>query len=232
MPEGTHTSRRINTIAERAGWSTYLEIGVAKGKTFLAIDLEQKRAVDPVFRFDFERLQSRSIQFYQMPSDEYFLKGNAGACFDVVFLDGLHVFEQTFRDFCNTLTATHNRSLIVIDDVVPSDVYSAIPDEKEAIRHRRAAGGIGSDWHGDIYKMVFAIHDFFPALSFLTITTGGNPQTFVWREPRETFEPRLNSLEAISRLSWFDTKRHWELMHGVPEDEALSLLSKRFEVAR
>ena len=160
-----------------------------------------------------------------MPSDAYF--ATCREIFDIVFLDGLHVFAQTFRDFCNTLLVTHERSLIVIDDTVPDDIYSSWPHPREAQAFRRQAGGVGGSWHGDIFKMVFAIHDFFPRLSFCTIGTEGNPQTLVWREPRQDFRPRFNSLETVSRMSWFEMRRNFELMRVMPEAEALALVTAR-----
>ena len=115
----------------------------------------------------------------------------------------------------------------MIDDTVPDDVYSSWPHPREAARFRRMAGGRGGSWHGDIFKMVFAIHDFFPRLSFCTIGTEGNPQTLVWREPRAGFRPLFNSLETISRMSWFEMRRHIDLMRVMPEEEALALAGDR-----
>ena len=86
---------------------------------------------------------------------------------------------------------------------------------------------VGQNSHGDIFKMVFAIHDFFPRLSFCTIGTEGNPQTLVWREPRQDFRPRFNSLETVSRMSWFEMRRNFELMRVMPEEEALALVTAR-----
>ena len=85
---------------------------------------------------------------------------------------------------------------------------------------RKEAGGSGNAWHGDIYKMVFAIHDFFPSLSYVTIATDGNPQTLVWRESRAGFVPRFNSLEVISRLTWFDLRENLDILNRQTEKEA------------
>ena len=220
MP-GTHSSRRINAIASQMRARSYLEIGVARGRTFLAVDIPEKSAVDPRFAFDWKPHQTDKVRFYDMESDRYFT-GHGKGGFDIVMLDGLHVFEQTFRDFCNTLLVTHDRSLILIDDTVPVDIYSAWPDADEAIAARKAGGGSGAAWHGDIFKMVLVIHDFFPMLSYCTIGTEGNPQTLVWRERRSDFQPRFNSLETIGRMGWFELHRNMDLMRLVPEDEALA----------
>jgi len=226
---GTHSSRRINALAARMRAERYLEVGVAGGDTFLAVATPERTAVDPAFRFDWQALQDPPrTRFHPLTSDAFFaLRKPGDPRYDLVFLDGLHVFPQIFRDFCSTLTATHDRALIVIDDTVPSDVYSSLTNPRAAQRFRRRAGGRGGAWHGDVYKLVFAIHDFFPLLSFCTVATGGNPQTLVWRETRADFRPQFDSLETISRMDFFDMQRHRALMRMLPEEEALALVGDR-----
>jgi hypothetical protein len=225
---GTHSSRRINALAARMRARRYLEVGVFEGETFLAVEIAERTAVDPAFRFDWEARQDAATRFHQETSDAFFGGRPAGAPpYDLIFLDGLHHFTQTFRDFTNALAASHERSLILLDDTVPSDVYSTLPGPRQAFRFRRKAGGRGLAWHGDVFKLVFLIHDFFPWLSFCTVSTGGNPQTLVWRETRAGFEPRFDSLETISRMSFFDMHRHLDLMRLLPEEEALALAGDR-----
>jgi hypothetical protein len=218
---GTHSSRRVNKLARALTAKTYLEVGVAHGDTFFAVEIASKTAVDPKFRFDPADFAGEGMQFRETASDEFFLAAGQIGKFDIVFLDGLHSFEQTFRDFCNALALAHDRTAILIDDTLPLDIYSSLPDQRSAIRFRRGAGLKGTPWHGDVYKVVFAIHDFFPMYNFRTITGSGNPQTLVWREPRREFKPVYNNLEAISRMGYFDMKdRIWALQ---PEGEVEAL---------
>ena len=51
---GTHSSRRINALAAAMRARRYLEVGVNKGETFLAVEIAEKTAVDPEFRFDWQ----------------------------------------------------------------------------------------------------------------------------------------------------------------------------------
>jgi hypothetical protein len=52
-------------------------------------------------------------------SDEFFATLRPSKRYDVAFIDGLHTFEQTYRDVINTFA--HLRSgVILIDDTVPS----------------------------------------------------------------------------------------------------------------
>jgi hypothetical protein len=221
MATTTQSARRINALASALKARNYLEIGVCAGHTFLDVRIDKRVAVDPEFRFDTKPHADANTVFHRMPSDQYFVN-HAGEIFDLIFIDGLHTFEQTYRDFLSCLELSHRNTLFLIDDTVPSDVYSAWPSQQEAHQRRHEAGQRDDySWHGDVYKVVFAIHDFHPLLSYATIMTGGNPQTLVWRRPRPEFAPRFNSLETISRLDWFHFKREFSLMN--PKDEAAGL---------
>jgi hypothetical protein len=221
---GTYSSRRLNTLIKTLGFTRYLEIGVYTGATFLQVSAEHRTGVDPNFRFEFEKHKNPATRFFSMTSDEYFLRLAPNDMFDVFFVDGLHTFEQTFRDFCCSLSCAHSRSIWLIDDTVPNDPYSALPNHGDAMRFRAETGSSDLSWHGDVYKTVFAIHDFFPMLSYCTINTGGNPQTLVWKQSRGTaFAPKFNSLEAISRLSFFDFKKNVALMKYCDEATGLGL---------
>ena len=48
--------------------------------------------------------------------------------FDLIFLDGLHTYSQTLRDFRASQALAHSRTVWLIDDTVPSDPIAADPD--------------------------------------------------------------------------------------------------------
>jgi len=217
------SSRRINEIAAVTSATTYLEVGVAAGDTFFGVDLPMKDAVDPHFAFATADHATETQRFFETTSDRFFASRDPRPLYDIIFLDGLHTFEQTFRDFCSALSHAHGRTVFLIDDTVPSDVYSSLPDPTQAIEERAlAVGGGDTSWHGDVYKMVLALHDFFPALSYATITDGGNPQTLVWREPRADFAPRYDNLEKVSRTGYFDLSALRDVFQFTREAEAMA----------
>lgn len=109
-----------------------------------------------------------------------------------------------------------------IDDTVPSDVYSSLPEQRQTVIFRLKAVGEGRAWHGDVFKLVVYIHDFFPTLSFCTFKSSGNQQTLVWREPRRNFTPVRGSLEKISRLDYFWPMVHIKILNRLPEAQALA----------
>jgi hypothetical protein len=135
----------------------------------------------------------------------------------------LHTFHQSFRDFCNSLSFAHERTVWLIDDVRPWNVYSALPTHREAAEFHKREGRKNAGWNGDVYKLIFAIHDFFPTFSYVTLGNPEKPQTLVWNAPRDDFSPLLNSMEAIERLSFFDLVRREEILNIRPEDEGLKM---------
>ena len=216
------TSKRLNRLAAALGAKSYLEIGVHTGGTFARVQVAERTAVDPAFPFPVSDHEDDVTIFAEMTSDEFFAGLPAGKTYDLVFIDGLHTFEQTYRDLCNAIVHSHPATPILVDDTVPSDVYSALRDPEQAFAFRAAAGPDGSAaWHGDTFKVVFAVHDFHLGLDYRTIVGSGNPQTLVWRSGAGRRRPLLDSLEKISRLTYFDMVNQSPVLRECDEETAL-----------
>jgi hypothetical protein len=168
-------------------------------------------------------LADELTRFATQTSDAFFAAEPLFPPYDLVFIDGLHTFEQVVRDFSNVLLRTHGRSVIILDDTVPDSVYAAIPDLPAARRHAAAAGCTSASWQGDVYKTLFYIHDFWPSLNYRTIMGSGNPQTIVWRTNGMHRPPLFNDLERISRLTYFSLQDHLGVLQPATEDEAVAL---------
>jgi hypothetical protein len=220
QPSYLDSSKRINAFAERLDLKRYLEIGVSQGRTFLNVNIPERDGVDPKFLFDYTDLQTPDVRFQEMTSDQFFTE-QAHGTYDLIFIDGLHTFQQTFRDFCASLSFAHPKTLWIIDDTMPTDIFSAHPDVNTAIGTRRLHGKDTHDWHGDVYRIVPAIHDFFPQFSYVTATSGRNPQTLLWMEPRAGFAPRFNQLEKIERLDYFEFLELRDLFNTEDDDDAV-----------
>lgn len=223
-PTANRRVARIQHLAQALGMKNYLEIGVFKGSTFLQVQLPYKVGVDPHFLFDVSTVRSDAVVLAEMTSDDYFAALPITQTFDFVFLDGLHQFEQTYRDLCNALIHTHARSVIMIDDVRPSDPYSALTDQARCLQLRQAETERAHDlrWHGDVFKIVFAIHDFHPGLDYATMTDVGNPQLLLWRSKAFQRAPVFNNLEHISRMDYFDLLNHEAQMRNSNEQTAIT----------
>lgn len=228
----SHSARRINALAQRIGARRYLEIGVSRGQTFRQVAIAERIGVDPRFLFDTAAIANDATILHAMTSDAFFAEAAGSDPFDVAFIDGLHVFEQVARDLTNILARTTWRSAILIDDTIPSDVFSSLPVQRDAVRLRRESGGSGNAWHGDVFKTVFLIHDFFPFLDYRTIVGSGNPQTLAWRAAGTVRRPVFNNFERLSRLTWFDLQEHRAIMRETSEHEALDLCAETISARR
>lgn len=224
-------SRRLSRIAERFGCKTYLEIGVFEGNTFFHMNLPHKTAVDPHFRFEAAAHTSPGVFFFEQTSDDFFAalpqiqREHYGRpiLYDLIYLDGMHTFAQTILDFVHTLPLSHAKTIWVLDDTIPCDPWSALPDNGHNQRYRTLAGVQSGPWHGDVYKCIFALHDYFLEYSWRTQNDAGNGQTIVWKMARPAQRSKLlPDMDAIKRMTYFDLLDNCHALHLVKDAELLS----------
>ncbi|MDB5403516.1 MAG: hypothetical protein JWQ55_5534 [Rhodopila sp.] len=218
-----NTARRVNALAKQLGSRRYLEIGVLHGNTFRDVEIPERTAVDPGFGFDTSELANEVTRFFKQTSDDFFAEAPIFPPYDLVLIDGMHTFEQVVRDLSNVLVRTHQRSVIILDDTVPDDVYSTVKDGLASYRHRKTDSAPARGWQGDVYKTLFYIHDFFPSLNYRTIVRDGNPQTLVWRANGVHRSPVFDNLERISRLDYFELQDNLAVLQPATEAEAIAL---------
>ena len=181
-----HSARRLNQLAAgMKSCDSYLEVGVAQGLTLEQVRVKTKIGVDPTPQFDLQKLPKGTV-FYQVDSDSFFAQHAQGRKFDLFFLDGLHLWTQTYKDLLNSLSHGKSESLILLDDVIPDNELSAFPDWDEALRLKEAAGHLDGHWQGDVYKVLIAVSLFHPELDYCVIGQRDgmdNPQALVWKRP-------------------------------------------------
>ena len=126
----------VNRIYIEKGRCNYLEIGCNKNQNFnsIALTRQEKTGVDPV--------QGGNIL---STSDEFF-KNNKKK-FDVIFVDGLHHYEQCQKDILNSLKFIDNYGIIFIHDLLPRNWK---------IEH---VPRLNDNWTGDIWKVAVEIHN-------------------------------------------------------------------------
>lgn len=120
-------------LADRTA-GDYLEIGCASNLLFDAVMAANKTGVDPV-----------SGGTHRLTSDTYF-RDNPHARFDVIFIDGLHHYEQVHRDIVHALAAVRVGGWIALHDMLPRDwIEEHVPQIST------------SRWTGDGWKVAFEL---------------------------------------------------------------------------
>jgi hypothetical protein len=120
-------------MASRPG-GTYLEIGCAGNDLFDSVMARRKVGVDPV-RGGTHRLTS-----------DAFFATYEGEKFDVVFIDGLHLYEQVRRDLDGALGLLAPGGWVAMHDMFPRDWF------EEHVPQIRTRG-----WTGDGWKVAFEL---------------------------------------------------------------------------
>lgn len=142
----------------------YLEIGVDTGATLaLAERSEIAVGVDPAEAPASKRLPA-NVRLFREESDRFFREHTRESVFgsrrvDLSFIDGLHQFEQTLRDFLNVERWSHAGGTVVLHDCVPIVARTA-----ERVRSTKF-------WVGDSWKLVQALAAYRPELKLATILT-------------------------------------------------------------
>ena len=112
----------------------YLEIGCDDNFVFNSLILpdENKIGVDP-----------RQGGNHRMTSDEFFSKNSKN--FDVIFIDGLHHYEQCQKDVINSLKFLNMNGYIFIHDLLPLDWKMELVPR------------IQGHWNGDVWKVGYEL---------------------------------------------------------------------------
>ncbi|QGN32936.1 class I SAM-dependent methyltransferase [Microlunatus sp. Gsoil 973] len=211
----------------------YLEVGVSKGTTFHRLEARFKVAVDPRFRFDWQAEQAGRgprTQYHEVTSDVYF-----GSIidptqeFDVIYLDGLHTFEQTLRDFTNAVAHLAEGGVIVVDDVRPSSYHASLSDPRSYQKLRQYVRDDRRAWMGDVYKLVWFIDTFYPSMSYATVANN-HGQAVVWRERRRSVTER--TVSEIGPLSFESMVLDHDVLRLRPFGEIVADLDGRIGRAK
>jgi hypothetical protein len=126
-----HRLDLIKAFIEKTNCKSYLEIGCDKNQIWNHISVDNKFGVDP-----------RRGGNMRMTSDEFFKQNSSS--FDVIFIDGLHEYNQVTRDFENSLQVLNAGGVIIIHDMLPRTKEMADPNVI-----------CTGSWLGDVYRLAF-----------------------------------------------------------------------------
>ena len=124
-----HRLEIIQNIIISKNYKKYLEIGCDKDQIFSNILIDFKIGVDPV--------QGGNVR---KTSDDFF-KNNLDK-FDIIFIDGLHEYDQVNKDINNSLKALNDGGIILLHDCIPKSYFhQAVPRSRMS-------------WNGDVWKNI------------------------------------------------------------------------------
>lgn len=175
----------INNLIKKNDYKTYLEIGVntpdQPGYNWDNIQIELKHGVDPAVDTTFK-----------MTSDEFFEK-HIKMKYDIIFVDGLHIFEQSYKDIINSLQWLNDDGTIVVHDCNPT---------KEITQRRERASDV---WHGDVWKAILKLRVENPNIEIFTVDT--DEGCAVIRKGHQNLLPIQENKEGMYAFNFFDKNR-------------------------
>ena len=119
----------IEYLIKKNNYKNYLEIGCDKNELFSKVNINNKIGVDPV-----------SGGNVRKTSDDFFKENKSS--FDIVFIDGLHTYEQVKKDILNSVNCLLDEGIILVHDCMPDSLgKQAVPRYK-------------MQWNGDVWKAI------------------------------------------------------------------------------
>lgn len=229
----TRTSAFLNEATKDYDDFSFLEIGVWYGQTLRETRASRCVGVDPNPLVNQSKLPDHAA-LITLPSDDYFKALDPSERFTGVFADGLHQFEQTFRDVANATNHLKGNGFILIDDVVPSSEAASLPDLKEAMTRAAEEGDFSGYWMGDVYKVVLLLSMSPNPLDYFTFEVEpGFFQTVLIPNEHTTherlmelFDEQSASLKEESYGSVFASKAPG-FLNLIPRSEAITLVRRR-----
>jgi len=145
--EKTHHNRLsiLNRCLFKLGinCSFYLEVGLGDNFVFESIPLKNsnKFGVDPMIDLEpgVDVINVYNKNIFRLTSDDFF-KINKQK-FDLIFIDGLHHYEQVLKDLENSLHFLNDNGFVVIHDMIPRNESAQVVPR------------IQNYWTGDVWKL-------------------------------------------------------------------------------
>lgn len=171
----------IDVIKKRKAKVNYFEIGVQTGFCFFKIKADNKIAVDPNFIIKLKNkikayLRNTSNfrnRFFELTSDDFFSQQssfikNIGGI-DVIFIDGLHLYEQVVTDIENSLKFLNPGGVILVHDCNPLTANAAVRAYTSEEVAAMNLPGYDYIWNGDVFKTIIKLRSTRPDLDIKVI---------------------------------------------------------------
>lgn len=177
----------IKKIIKNNNFKSYLEIGCDNDENFSQISIDKKIGVDP--------LKGGTLR---MTSDEFFSDNKIS--FDIIFLDGLHTYEQTIKDIKNSLKFLNENGVILVHDCLPKKIWNQIVPR------------MYGHWNGDVWKAIVHARTFDYADTYTCKADHGIGMIF----KRRNKNPLIINCSNFKNLKYSEYyKNHVEFMNPI-----------------
>ncbi|MDK2955022.1 MAG: hypothetical protein PWQ57_518 [Desulfovibrionales bacterium] len=168
----------LNMIVRLINVQRYLEIGIAEGNTLARVEAPHRVGVDPSPRYRSMDQATREglegVELQESESDHFFFYNNR--MFDLIFVDGLHLYEQTMKDILNGFNCLNPRGFVVVPDLIPSKRTQAERDRSPHI------------WNGDGWKVVFDTWENHPDIGYFVVDSDAGVGVMWKKDESQRFE--------------------------------------------
>ena len=173
----------IQEIINKKKYLSYLEIGCCNDELFASINCNKKVGVDPV--------SGGTVRDY---SDNFF--HNNKETFDIIFIDGLHMYHQVKNDIINSLNFLNDNGIILLHDCLPNTVYDqAVPRCK-------------MNWNGDVWKAIVEMRTKEDVDTYTCYADQGVGVIFK-RPNKNKLDLNLNDFSKLRFKDYFDNNRSY-----------------------
>lgn len=230
----------IDVIRKRKSKVNYLEIGVQTGLCFFKIQANKKLAVDPDFiiklknkiKAYIKNFSNFNNEFFELTSDDFFaqkadyIKKIGGL--DVVFIDGLHLYEQVVKDIENSLKYLNKGGVILVHDCNPLNENAAVRAYTSAEVVAMNLPGYDYIWNGDVWKAIVELRAKRKDVEVMVINTDHG--VGVIRQADSGIGLTLNPAQ-LTNLSYADLDKNRETYLNLKQPEYFSTFINEFEKA-
>ena len=181
----------IQEIINHRNYKSYLEVGCDNDENFSKIQIVNKIGIDP--------LKGGTLR---MTSDEFFTKNDQS--FDIIFLDGLHTYEQTIKDINNGLKFLNTNGVIIIHDCLPKKIWNQIVPR------------LYGHWNGDVWKAIVHSRTYEHADTYTCIADHGLGVVFK-RKNRNKLNINQTNFKKLKFADYY--KNHHQYMNVIKYED-------------
>lgn len=187
----------IQNICRKIGAERYLEVGIREGEVISQIPVKEKVGVDPrplLDRLDEELMPGLDgLRVFPCKSDDFFAKNTE--TFDVVFVDGLHLYEQAIKDILNAFNCLNHGGFVVVHDLLPASAAEGA---------RKVKPGA---WNGDVWKVMHDIKENYPEIQHVVLDDDFGVGVLWLKDSERRFEPTWQKGYPRMPFSVFESER-------------------------